>query len=229
LFNLLCELLSSWNPNALFYFCVCPPNTTPSLQAEAQFSHDVGGDPMILTAANDKSLVLSRLKVSGGGGGGGGGEIALSATLSRAAGLYDHHAGGIFAMEAQHGEILCCSKDATVTLTAIRECSLELVRSYDEIAGSILKSVRWQPGPANGIFACGGNDGNVVVIDRRGAKPTVTIEAHEAGYCNSVQFSSTNPHELISSAFDRTIRVWDLRNTAKPTFTLEGEWELCLT
>merc|ERR1719387_939990 len=86
---------------------------------EVQFIHDVEGDPMILSAGNDNALILSRLQVNDYDG------ADPSAKLTLAAGLYDIHSSGIFAMDVQHGEILCCSKDGTVTLSTVRNCSLE--------------------------------------------------------------------------------------------------------
>lgn len=106
------------------------------------------------------------------------------------------HSGGIFAMHEQNNEIVCCSKDGTVSLTALGEGKLSPVTTYDGISSSVLKSVRWQNNrlTTNGLFGCTGNDGTVVVLDRRLGKEVATIDAHEK-VSNSVAWSPTNMNE----------------------------------
>ena len=79
-------------------------------------------------------------------------------------------------MHEQNNEIVCCSKDGTVSLTALNESKLSPITTYDGISSSVLKSVRWQhaAGHANGLFSCAGNDGTIVVLDRRTEKQIVS-------------------------------------------------------
>lgn len=99
-------------------------------------------------------------------------------------------------MHEQNNEIVCCSKDGTVSLTALGEGKLSPVTTYDGISSSVLKSVRWQNNSltTNGLFGCTGNDGTVVVLDRRLGKEVATIDAHEK-VSNSVAWSPTNMNE----------------------------------
>ena len=79
------------------------------------------------------------------------------ADLGLQARLDDAHTGGIFSLDEQHGQVVSCSKDSTVSLSSVGDGRLKVVRTYDEFANGVLKCVRWQTTAAvNKMFAaCG--------------------------------------------------------------------------
>ena len=166
--------------------------------------------PRILSVSNDKSVVLSEL---------GAGDTQSLKPVARLSTL---HTAGIFSMHYQNSEFLCCSKDGTVSLGQVTEAGLKQITSFD-ISSSVLKSVRWQPSKAaNSLFACAGNDYSITLLDRRTSQHVSKVEDAHSKVINSLRFSPSNEHEMISSGFDRTIRLWDLRKMSEPRLVMEG-------
>ena len=56
-----------------------------------------------------------------------------------------------------------------------------------------------------------------------------TLSSHQ-GWVVSVQWSPTDQHQLLSGSYDSTLRVWDIRSTKQPLFTItahEGKVLCC--
>ena len=78
----------------------------------------IAGDTLktlLLSASNDKCIVLSSLSIP---------RLGVGGELRPVSRLTDVHSNGIFSVHEQHSEVVSCSKDGTVGLAAIRESQL---------------------------------------------------------------------------------------------------------
>jgi len=79
-------------------------------------------------------------------------------------------------------------------------------------------------GNAN-IFATTGNDRLVRVLDARSGPddaPAVTFADEHSLVATCVRFSPTNQHQLLSTSFDGTIRLWDARQPSASISAFRG-------
>ena len=97
---------------------------------------------------------------------------------------------------------------------------MECVRIIADAHSSVVKSVRWRN---TNEFGSAGNDRDIHLSDLRasgGARVWTASDAH-ASAINALEFSPSE-HLLLSSSFDTTIVVHDLRKGEAPLFELQG-------
>lgn len=169
---------------------------------------------VLLSASDDRTVVASRFQLNSLGAG------RSIASLRPESRLDSIHSGGIFSMHALNDKVATCSKDGTICLNSVTGSALRHESTYDGFTSGVLKCVRWQPSMENKLLASAGNDGNLNIFDCRLSEPTACVEGAHDGCANSVVFHPTDDHQLMSSGFDRVIRVWDLRNLTKPMAVL---------
>ena len=153
-----CQLHRSWISDAE----MLPPLLSESCakSADASTNGPAGGMPWVISASN-------------------GGEIALwnpaavdaHGRFSLVAEAQNVHSKGIFSMHvcpqslAQGGagstagiEVLSCSKDCSVALTAVNSTGIEVVRAWEGVHAGVAKAVRWRDSQ---LAASAGNDRSV--------------------------------------------------------------------
>lgn len=117
------------------------------------------------------------------------------------------HQGGIFALHEQDGRVLTASKDGTVALCTVTPAALTPVAHFDGFGGGVLKTVCWQPIAAEAataaaaarLFACGGNDGELYVVDAAARTVCARVPGAHPQPISSVVFSPTRATELLTT------------------------------
>jgi histone-binding protein RBBP4 len=74
------------------------------------------------------------------------------------------------------------------------------------------------------LFASCGDDGYVRVWDTRSKDPCVaaqSIKAHDAEI-NAISFAPSQEFTIVSGSSDKTLKLWDMRNTSRELHVLEG-------
>lgn len=64
-------------------------------------------------------------------------------------------------------------------------------------------------------YLTGGRSDSVVLTDIETAKEIEKISNIHNGYINVLKFSNNNPNIFATSSFDRSVKVWDLRESRK--------------
>ena len=88
-------------------------------------------------------------------------------------------------------------------------CVLLCVQAGNKVISSLSYST-----PAN-LLASGHHDKIIRIWDPRKQDKEViryTLRSH-LGWVSDVSFSPSNPHQLVSSSYDNSIKVWDLRSS----------------
>mmetsp|Transcript_26321 Transcript_26321/g.102789 ORF Transcript_26321/g.102789 Transcript_26321/m.102789 type:complete len:365 (-) Transcript_26321:72-1166(-) len=132
----------------------------------------------------------------------------------------DMHTRGIFSFDVSNRRILTGSKDCTIGLGRIESTGMTNISSFHDHHDGVVKCVRWR-NPDE--FASGGNDGRIILSDVRMKAPkAVTIESAQDGAVNSIDWSPTDCNYLISSGFDPSVHLWDVRNPKSYSLSFEG-------
>jgi len=119
--------------------------------------------------------------------------------------------------------IVSCSWDRNMIVWNL-ESGTEILRIPD-LSENFHTPTNLHPSPSKrSIFAASYSHGVINVYDVRnpaGATEYVThsIPAHD-DISTTVKFSSNEEHILLSGGDDKTVKVWDLRNTRQPTQTI---------
>lgn len=128
----------------------------------------------------------------------------------------------------KQGHILAASEDTTVCHWDINaykkgDNTLQPVNTYRGHS-SIVEDVAWHHFHEN-LFASVGDDRQLLVWDTRSStsdSPKIRrAEAHD-GEINSVVFSPSNEFILCTGSSDKTVALWDLRNTKTKLHSLEA-------
>lgn len=127
------------------------------------------------------------------------------------------HSKGIFSMDANATTILTGSKDCCVGISHLLPDSIR-TGGLRSLHWGVVKCVRWI---AENEFGSTGNDRRIVITDlRAGAAAGEIADAH-ATAINQLDFSEDGTL-MLSASFDSTVRVHDLRKTAKPLYELNA-------
>ena len=124
--------------------------------------------------------------------------------------------GNIWELHEQGGLVLTASKDATITLLELSSTGLKIVRTYDDLHGRVIKTVRWRD---TNVFASAGNEADIVVVDRRERQKsggTLRIDDASTKCINCLRWSPSDEHLVLSNGFDLAARLHDIR---KPVST----------
>eukprot|EP00047_Mylnosiga_fluctuans_P020113 m.88925 g.88925 ORF g.88925 m.88925 type:complete len:618 (+) comp8388_c0_seq1:859-2712(+) len=183
--------------------------------SEVQFTglrSDAG--PLILSTADDGALILSKLSLADEP------TVTASARLDPVVKVKSIHSGGIFAMDERRGEIVTCSKDASVGWSRLRPDGIDVVKVLPDMGGGVLKCVRWRdPGRE---FVCCGNDACVTGYDVNANSSTFVLKDAHASPVNSVDIDADDSWRIITAGFDRTLKLWDTRSPGAPVAVMKS-------
>lgn len=171
------------------------------------------GPPLLLTAANDSTVVLWDI-----------GKQATSRKLGlqpRVAASSDEiHDGGIFSLDVCAGHFATASKDRTCAWSVVAEGRIERVQRFERDSG-VVKAVAVRDPQT---LASAGNDSDVCIWDVRapGDTPAALIEDAHSVAVNSVKWCPCDPNSLVTTAFDSALNLWDLRKPNEPLKSFLG-------
>eukprot|EP00053_Salpingoeca_punica_P023569 m.10711 g.10711 ORF g.10711 m.10711 type:complete len:641 (-) comp5296_c0_seq1:1696-3618(-) len=179
---------------------------------DVQFVDLVAGKQHLLTASDDRSLILSELRND---------HNAYSIVpLDVRSNL---HGGGIFSMEAHRNQVLTGSKDGSVAVCALAADSVRLQLKIDDVSDTVIKCTTWKP-DTDTIFGAVGNDRAIRFYDVRTKSKSSELEEAHSSVIASLVFApeSRSTNEFFTSSFDKSIKVWDYRALKTPVCTFVG-------
>jgi WD40 repeat protein len=125
------------------------------------------------------------------------------------------------------------SKDGSVVFARVGENKLSEVAEFsDVLEGHIVKCCRWReeaPASAPTIFACGGNNHTVRLVDVRegGGRGNGGTVLHAADSAVSfVQWCPADQNILMSCSHDTCIKLWDIRAPRAALHSLQGHHQV---
>ena len=136
----------------------------------------------------------------------------------------DIHESGIFSMHVfDENNIFTSSKDKSFCCSTVSDSSITVVRRFDSFHSGVVKCVKAKN--ANMIATCG-NDGVVGIWDLRvkDEQPIIQFEnAHGGCAVNFVDWNvEGSSNQLLTSAFDDSINLWDIRNNSGLVYRFRG-------
>lgn len=188
--------------------------------SEIQSGTPASSQRLLLTASNDKTVVLWDVNKSANG---------APKVVTRTDRL---HSSGIFSLDLAAGtHVLTAGKDARTVLSALRPDSGEVsvVRRFEDHRSSVVKCARFRPVNGAGaptVFADCGNDMCICILDVRSpsSEPSIVIkdDASHGAVINSVAWHPTDEHIIASVSFEPTLLLHDLRRPDQILHTLSG-------
>ena len=91
-------------------------------------------------------------------------------------------------------------------------------RTYEDHKG-VVEDVAWSTKDEN-LFGSVGDDNKMIFYDIRLDKPTSVVEAHSQEI-NSIDFNPHNANLIITASNDKTVALWDVRNTTQKLHCFE--------
>eukprot|EP01052_Picozoa_sp_SAG31_P036650 SAG31_NODE_4608_length_3098_cov_3.502167_4_plen_457_part_00 len=181
--------------------------------------HNGGGSRLLLTASNDKSLMIWDLnKVAGG----------TPRVASKTLGL---HAGGIFSadVDAQSGlAVLTSGKDGATVLSNLRPDGsgwADVGRRFDRHHfGHVVKCCRFQSAGESQLFADTGNSKDICIMDPRLPRnePSLRLQGVHPTAVNALAWSKRTEWLLASASFSPAVLLHDLRSPSRSIPSLLG-------
>ena len=127
----------------------------------------------------------------------------------------DIHDAGIFSLHYFENRLFTASKDKSVCSSVITEDgTIKMMRRFESFHSGVVKCVKAKSAD---VFATCGNDATVAVWDHRTQtdKPVLGIEDAHRCAVNFVEWNAEgDEHQIMTSAFDDSIKLWDVRNAA---------------
>eukprot|EP00301_Raphidiophrys_heterophryoidea_P008487 c13135_g1_i3.p1 GENE.c13135_g1_i3~~c13135_g1_i3.p1 ORF type:complete len:352 (-),score=89.32 c13135_g1_i3:190-1245(-) len=120
--------------------------------------------------------------------------------------------------------LLCGSEDGTIRLldthTLTPDKEMLTVTTFESFP--LLTSLHANCNDT--FFATSGYSPDVSVYDLHHGRRTRTLHALHSSHINVIKFANLTPYLLASASFDRTVKLWDLREANnKPVYTRQSE------
>jgi hypothetical protein len=137
-------------------------------------------------------------------------------------GIYGFHVSGQFS--APNRCIATASKDSSIALFALTPARAAHVRQLSEYHSAVVKCVRWQS-DSQPLLASVGNDRVLNVFDTRATEPlAIKVQTQHDLAVNTVAWRPGAEHFLITSSFDKTIQMIDIRRPDGVLFSMNQHW-----
>jgi histone-binding protein RBBP4 len=125
------------------------------------------------------------------------------------------------------GLLLSASDDASICVWDVQAVPKE-ARTLERLQAfvghsSVVEDVAWHLHHES-YFGSVGDDRRCLLWDLRTGKPTASIDAH-AAEVNCLSFNPFSEYLLATASADKTVALWDLRNTKARLHTFEGHTE----
>lgn len=170
--------------------------------------------PRFLSCSDDGSIALWRCEPKAFPSASGGRQED-SWSIHPVSRSYDLHEAGIYSMDVRGDKILTSAKDAKICLSSLTSTGMQLELGFNDLHSGVIKAVKWKD---DNIFASCGNDRLINVVDIRSPKiPSIVFTDQHLLSINHINWncnpssSSLLSNLLISSSFDKTINVYDIR------------------
>jgi histone-binding protein RBBP4 len=127
------------------------------------------------------------------------------------------------------GQIVSGADDGSIcrwdlgSLSRDSAATAEAIVSIPNAHEGATEDVQWHT-QHNYLFASCGDDGMVRVWDTRAADPTVASQVFKAHdmEANALSFAPTQEFTIVTGSADKTLKLWDMRNTKRELHVLEG-------
>jgi WD40 repeat protein len=180
---------------------------------------DDEGVPFMLSSSDDGLVRLWSVRTLLASHGADATPLATAAGLHRGFGVYSLHCNG--------DSVATAGKDGRVVLSALLPSSL--VGGVGQMEGfhdGVVKCVRWRD--RDTLASCG-NDRRVSVFDVRVRSHGSCVMQFEPDALhrlavNTVRWRPGHPFQLLSSSFDKTIAISDIRRPDGPLITMGAYW-----